>query len=136
MKLLPTISIVTTLALFTLFQPTPSYAANSWSGCIKDGDVATIGCFSTVFQNVLTAILPLMGIAAFIVILYGGFQILISQGDPKKTEQGQKTLTYAVLGLVSIFLVWFLLLFISEVFLGKGITDSPLFQFNLFFPDP
>lgn len=129
------ITLLYLILSLTLIYPTQARAASNWGDCIKNGDVATIGCFVPVFGNILGAILPLLGIAAFVMILYGGFQILIAGGDPKKTEVGQKTLTYAVFGLVAIFISWFILVFISEVFLTQGgINNSPLFNFKLEFP--
>jgi len=129
------LAIVLSSLILSLTTPQSVIAASNWGSCVVEG-VATISCLEPVFGNILQAILPLLGIAAFIMILYGGFQILISGGDPKKTEVGQKTLTYAVFGLIAIFISWFILMLLSEVFLTQGgnINNSPLLQFKLLFP--
>ena len=51
----------------------------------------------------------LAGLLAFIFIVVGGFAIIMGagSGDPKRMEQGRKTLTMAVVGLmVIIFSFW------------------------------
>ncbi|MBQ9020122.1 hypothetical protein IJ096_02265 [Candidatus Saccharibacteria bacterium] len=58
------------------------------------GDVANaVG----VIVGILVAI---VGIIAVIVIIYGGVQILISQGDSGKVQTGKMAITYGVIGLV------------------------------------
>jgi len=64
----------------------------------------------------------LAGIAAFIMLIVGGFQFLTAGGDPKKTQAASSTLTYAIFGLVAVIAAWFILLFI-EKFTGVRITD-------------
>ena len=46
--------------------------------------------------------LGLIGIAALIIIIYGGSLYLFSMGDTKKTEKGKKVLEYAIIGLAII----------------------------------
>ncbi len=42
------------------------------------------------------------GGVALIIILAGGFQLTISQGDPKKTSEAKELITSALIGLVFI----------------------------------
>lgn len=69
--------------------------------------------------NVLTAIIPLIGIVSFIMILVGGFTILTSGGNPEGIKKGGQTITYAIAGLALAILSWLALVFIENV---TGVT--------------
>jgi hypothetical protein len=49
-----------------------------------------------------------------------GYHLISTEGDPKKLTQAKDQLTYAVLGLFIVFIVFALLKFIGTV---TGITD-------------
>jgi hypothetical protein len=83
----------------------------------------TIGSFITVFVTNATM---LAGLLAFVFIILGGFAILTGSGDsdPKKIEQGKKTLTMALVGLlVVVFAIWILQAF--KLFLGFDPLNPP-----------
>jgi len=50
------------------------------------------------FINVF--LVGIMGIAAFIALIVGGFMYLMAGPDATKAEKGKKTITYAIIGLV------------------------------------
>jgi len=54
----------------------------------------------TVILNVLMDLLVIVGYASMVFIIYGGYQFMMSQGDPGKTAAGKKTLTSAIIGMV------------------------------------
>lgn len=54
----------------------------------------------TIILNILMDLLVIVGYAAMIFIIYGGYQFIMSQGDPGKTAAGKKTLTSAIIGMV------------------------------------
>ena len=60
----------------------------------------TLNKLEVVFSNFVTTLLALGGITLFLMLLSGGFKYLTSGGDPKAVEGAQKTLTYAIGGLV------------------------------------
>lgn len=53
--------------------------------------------------NVISALLTIAGALALLMFIWGGLQMVISQGDPGKITKGKDTLKYAVIGLVIIF---------------------------------
>lgn len=81
---------------------------------IYEGDVVTLSWIGVLFENILRIMISLVGLGAFLMIVWGSFQWLVSGGDQKKLEQAKLTLTYAVTGIALIFLVWFILVFISK----------------------
>ena len=54
----------------------------------------------TIILNILVDLLVIAGYASMIFVIYGGYQFIMSQGDPGKTASGKKTLTSAIIGLV------------------------------------
>ena len=40
------------------------------------------------------------GIISFILLIFGGFQVIVAAGDTKKTEKGRAAITGAVIGLL------------------------------------
>lgn len=64
----------------------------------------------TTLMSLLSYLVRLLfwaGIAGMsLIVLYGAFQMIFSGGDPVKFAKGQKTIMYAVLGLILILLSW------------------------------
>lgn len=86
-----------------------------WDSCLENGDVATLGCIPIVIKDVITAALVFAGLVALILIIYSGIRYISSRGDPTKVEGAKKTLTYAIIGLVVIFLSFFIVNLISQI---------------------
>jgi len=84
-------------------------------------DPATIGDLEEKFKSILHIVIQGAGIVAFVMLLLGGFQLLTSSGNPEKTKAAWGTITYSIIGLVLLVLVWFILIFI-ENFTGVKVT--------------
>lgn len=57
----------------------------------------------TVVQNIIKALLGLVGVLALVMFILGGFKVMTAQGDGKKAQVGFQTLLWATLGLIIIF---------------------------------
>ncbi len=77
-------------------------------------DPAQLSDLPIYFGNILMAMIPLIGLIAFIMILAGGFKILTSAGDAKGMQAGKTTITLAITGLALAILSWLILLFIQS----------------------
>lgn len=86
------------------------------------GDIPTISNLQDVFQNVVGAVIGFAGICLFVLLLVGGVKYITSGGDPKNTEGAQKTITYAIGGLVTLLLSYFVLVLIREI-TGVNVLD-------------
>jgi hypothetical protein len=82
--------------------------------CYSDAGIATLACIEVIVKNLFNIAFRLLGIAAFIMLIVGGFQFLTAGGDPKKTQAASSTLTYAIFGLVIVIAAWFILLLIGK----------------------
>lgn len=95
--------------LLAIMAPPVAFAATH-SGGTTGGTTITldnpIAC--TDLECVVLAIVRALNILAIplvtLMALIGGFQFMTAGGDPKKVENGKKTLWYAVLGYAIIFL--------------------------------
>jgi len=81
----------------------------------------------TYFGNILEAMIPLIGLLAFIMILAGGFKILTSAGDAKGMAAGKQTIGLAVGGIALAIISWLVLVVI------KNVTGVDVTQFNFGF---
>lgn len=95
---------------------------------VSSEDVATIQGIECLFQNILQVIIPLAGITFFGMFLVGGFNYLISGGDPKKAAAATHTITMSFIGIIGVILSWLILLLI------KNFTNIPVTDFTL--PNP
>jgi len=75
---------------------------------------ATFESFEAIFNNVLTVVFSLAALAAFVMLIIGGFRYLTAAGDPKASEQARGTITWAIVGLLFLIGAWFVLGLISE----------------------
>lgn len=57
---------------------------------------------------------------AFLLIVYGGFMVMTSQGDPNRLKAGQELLTSAISGIILLIFSIFILKFIGIDILGLG----------------
>ena len=58
--------------------------AAGWTGCLEDGDVATIQCIAPMFERVVQGVLAISGVALFVMLVIGWYNFLLSGGDQKK----------------------------------------------------
>ncbi len=87
-----------------------------WEQCLEPGtDVATLSCVPIVIHNVINAALVFAGLAALIIIIYSGFRYITSRGNQEQIDSAKKSMTYAIIGIVVIFLSFFIVSFISQI---------------------
>jgi len=91
--------------------------------CVTDDGVATIQGFECIFTNIVRVLVPLVGLAFFIMLIVGAFQFMTAGGEPKAVVKARATITAAIFGLVLFFGIWFILLLI------KAITGVDVTQF-------
>lgn len=118
---------------FYLIFAIPAYAQITQlqgSGCLFGGSskqVATLDCFPIIIMNIVTILLILAGIVAVFMIIFSGFKFVTSSGDAKQAEGARKTLTFAVIGLIVVMLVFVIVPAIASV---TGIRRECLLSFG------
>lgn len=52
----------------------------------------------SIFSRILSGLVMLGGLAVTVVIIWGAYILMFSEGNPKKIETAKKTILYAVVG--------------------------------------
>lgn len=78
---------------------------------------------SALVNTILTIAIGVAGGIAFLLIVYGGFRMAFSSGDPKAVQEARDIITSAIVGLLLIIFSVFLLNLIGVDILGLPIGD-------------
>jgi hypothetical protein len=74
--------------------------------------------------NIINALIlylfPLVGLAMLLYLVYGGYQYMLSRGDPKAVEQAKSTLTTAIVGFIIVFAAYWIVQIFGIIF---GLPD-------------
>lgn len=81
-----------------------------------------ITSFNMVVNAVVKNAFVLAGLISFILLISGGFTVIVAAGDAKKAQQGKAAMTGAVIGLLLV-LGSFLIIEIIEVVTGLNILS-------------
>jgi len=115
------LSFLVTYSIFpvTIFAQAPEeWTSNCYSLKNVGGTVikvATIQGFECIFRNIVRILVPVAGVLLFIMLIVGSFQLMTAGSDPKQAQKAKATLTYAIIGLVVFFGIWFILLLIKAI---------------------
>lgn len=88
---------------------------------------ATLVKLEVIFANAISAVLALGGIILLLMLFSAGFGYLNSNGDPKAVEGAQKTMSYAVGGIV-LLAGAFLFLKIVSIFTNVDVTKFIIYR--------
>ena len=76
------------------------------------GGQLTLG---SIISRALDYVFPFAGLILLIMLIIGGFQILLSKGNPEAVKAGQDKVVSALIGFVIIFLAYWLMQIIQTV---------------------
>lgn len=77
-----------------------------------DGGKLTLG---SIVSRVLNYVFPLAGLAMLIILILGGFEMLLSGGNPEKIKAGQAKVVSAIVGFVIIFAAYWLMEIVQTI---------------------
>lgn len=80
---------------------------------------------SNLINNILPNVYVAGGIVVFFMILFGGFTIIANAGDSHKIQEGSKTITSAIIGLLVLFASYWIIQII-QVVTGASILNSSI----------
>jgi hypothetical protein len=76
--------------------------------------------YSISIESLISSLIPfiyvLAGLALLLMLIVGGFQLMMSAGDPKGVESGRNKVMYALIGFLIIFLSYWLVQILQVVF--------------------
>lgn len=99
---------------------------NFWDQCSENG-VATLNCLPLFLENILKVATAFAGAVAVFFVAMGGYKFIRSGGDPKQVEGARQTITYAIIGLILVFMSYFIIVFIATL---TGVDCIKKFGFN------
>ncbi len=82
------------MEIFKIFGTPADDACKYLDNCQSSTD------FSATVKGILNWIFGIIGIVAVVMIIIGGFNMMISSGDPGKVKKGKDTILYGIIGLV------------------------------------
>jgi len=98
----------------------PAHAQSDLGVPKPDYAVSSIG---NLISGLVNAAVVIGALAAFLYLVLGGFQWITSGGDKAKTEEAQKKITNAIIGLVIIAAAYAIITVVTQ-FLGLGDISS------------
>lgn len=75
--------------------------------------------------NATTYIFAFAGIALLFYLILGGFKLMLSGGDPKKTQEGKQIITNAFMGFIIIFVAYWIVRLFGLIFGINDLTSWP-----------
>lgn len=97
------------LAAGILPEPSGNSKCDSQNGC---GDYS-LDDFMRLAINVSDWILGIVGSAALLMFVYGGFMFILSGGSSERVEKGKKIIIGSVIGLVLVFTSYLIIKFVA-----------------------
>lgn len=95
--------------------------------CAVDEVATELGCFPNdpvgFIQKFYGVGLSLIGTVGLLFLIYGGYHILTSGGNPEKLQKGKEYITYAIIGIMLAVLG-----FVFIQFVAGGILKIPGFE--------
>jgi hypothetical protein len=90
--------------------------------------VLTLGCIFPVIANIIFWAFLLAGTVSIVVIMVSGIRLIISGGDAKTVEGAKKALTYAIGGLILVFLSFMILNVIGYITQVTCLNANEIFK--------
>jgi hypothetical protein len=99
----------------------PSGSPVEFSGPLKINGLTDFK-LTDIIGLVITYLFPLAGVILFFIIIWGGIDLLMSQGEPEKITAGQGKITSGIIGMVLLVLSYLFARIIGYVFgVGGGL---------------
>lgn len=64
----------------------------------------------------------IIGSIAMIIIIVGGFQLMIAEGNQQKVDEGKETIKFAIIGLIITFAAYMIVIFVQSLFITSDIA--------------
>jgi hypothetical protein len=110
-------------SLFTLAPPAQAIITNP----ILTNPTTSASDPKTYFSSILSAVFSIFFIVAIIYyiwhIVFAGYHLISSEGDPKRWESGKNEITYATIGLFAVFSIFAILKFVGTVLGIAGLSS-------------
>jgi hypothetical protein len=110
-----------------LFSPITTLAFNIGNEFLLQNGTpvnSKFGSLGSLISTILPNIFIISGLILLFLLIFGGFTIITSSGDPKQADQGKQTITGAIIGFVIIFISYWIVQII-QIITGVPILNPP-----------
>lgn len=94
---------------------------------VKTGGVIDINKENLKLGEIVSGLLPYLfagaGLFLLLYLIFGGFQLMTSAGDPKKTQEAKGKITNALVGFFIVFISYWLVQIVGTILGIEVITD-------------
>lgn len=113
------------LPVFATSHPTPTSAPviTCPSGQFENLCKLTTSDFGKVLGQLVTLAFIVAVVIALAFLIYGGIRWMVSGGDKTALEEARNHIVASIVGLVIVFLVYFVLNLVIQFFTGQSITN-------------
>ena len=80
-----------------------------------EGECRDVGIFVKLFINIAQYVFSFVGALALLFFIYGGFVLILSQGNTDKVKKGKDVMVAAIIGLIVVFGAYTLVKFLGDV---------------------
>lgn len=87
-------------------------------------------------MRVINFALRVMGAIAVIILIIGGFMMMVAQGDQTKLGEAKDLVKYAAIGLLLAFLSYIIVIFVQSLFVSKESDIQPAAELQITFHNP
>lgn len=81
------------------------------------------GTIGDVISALLRYLFVFAGLGVLLYLLYGGFQLMTSGGDPKGVAEGKGKITNAIVGFIIIFVAYWIIQAVAIIFGLEGLKQ-------------
>src|SRR3989338_3779429 len=120
--------VITTFAcavMSIVFFAHSTYAAGLLPDCPKGQ--YSVDAFIALIFNVIKFLWGLTGSAALVMLVVGGFYMLLAGGDPQGAKSGVPTIRNAIIGILLVLGSWIIINLLVSVFTGTPINSATVF---------
>ena len=73
------------------------------------------GNLGGIIFELMRYVFPAAGIALLLYLIFGGYQVMLSGGDPKSVAAGRSKITNAIIGFVIVFAAYWIAIAVGEI---------------------
>lgn len=87
-----------------------------------EGPLVGINNLGDLINVLMSFLVPLAGVILFFILVWGGYDILMSQGEPEKLQNGRNKITAGIIGIVLLVLSYLITNTLGYIFgVGDGL---------------
>lgn len=83
---------------------------------ISSPSFSTLTTPAEIISQVLLILFPIAGVVLFLYLIYGGYNWMLSGGDPKKVAAARGIITNAIIGFILMFASYWIVQFVATIF--------------------